>query len=79
MVSVDAATPRWFEGVGGPSGPSTQHAPGLEEEDEEEVIACLEERCESVEDEESRVKAGIRRRRWRPERGEQCFQVKKTV
>lgn len=33
-----------LEGAGGPSGPSTQHAPGLEEDDEEDVRGCLEER-----------------------------------
>lgn len=62
------AAPRWFEDAGGPSGPSTQHAPGLEEDEEEDVMACLEERCEGdEEEEESKVKAGMRRRRWRPE------------
>lgn len=39
-----AGGPRRFEGAGGPSGPSTQHAPGLEEDEEDEVTACLEER-----------------------------------
>lgn len=67
-VSVVAVAPRRFEGAGGPSGPSTQHAPGLEEEEEEEVTVCLEERWEGEEEEESKVSAGIRRRRWRPER-----------
>lgn len=43
-VSAVAAAPRRLEGAGGPSGPSTQHAPGLDEEDEEDVMVCLEER-----------------------------------
>jgi len=43
-VSVVADVPRRFEVAGGPRGPSTQHAPGLEEEEEEEVAACLEDR-----------------------------------
>lgn len=68
-VSVVAVAPRRFEGAGGPSGPSTQQAPGLEEEEEEDMMPCLEERWEGEEeDEESRVSAGIRRRRWRPGR-----------
>lgn len=67
-VSVVAVTARRFEGAGGPSGPSTQHAPGLEEEEEEDVMACLEERWEGDDEEESKVSAGIKRRRWRPKR-----------
>lgn len=67
-VSVVDVAPRRFGGAWGPSGPSTQHAPGLEEEEEEEVMVCLEERWEGEEEEESKVSAGIRRRRWRPER-----------
>lgn len=63
------APPRWFEDAGGPRGPSTQHAPGLEEDEEEDVMACLEERWEGdEEEEESKVRAGMRRRRWRPEK-----------
>ncbi|KAG7236051.1 hypothetical protein INR49_001453, partial [Caranx melampygus] len=46
-VSVVAVAPRRFEGAGGPSGPSTQQAPGLEEEEEEDVMPCLEERSSS--------------------------------
>lgn len=67
-VSVVADAPRRFNGAGGPRGPSTQHAPGLDEEEEEEVMACLEERWEGEDEDESRVSAGMRRRRWRPER-----------
>lgn len=66
-VSAVAVAPRRLVGAGGPSGPSTQHAPGLDEDEEEEVMACLEERWEGEEEEESKVSAGIRRRRWRPE------------
>lgn len=62
-----AAGPRWLDEAGGPSGPSTQHAPGLEEDEEEEVMACLDERWDGETEEESRVRAGIRRRRWRPD------------
>lgn len=59
-----APAPRRFKEAGGPSGPSTQHAPGLDEEEDEEVV-CLEERWVG-EEAESKVSAGIRRRRWRP-------------
>lgn len=42
-VSAVAPAPHRFEEACGPSGPSTQHAPGLDEEEDEDV-ACLEER-----------------------------------